>query len=93
MVLQKKMIINSPKLELYYFPSCPFCHFVQQKIEELNINVKLYNIHQDPKSLRKLVDDTGRSTVPCLYTDGKPMHESSDIIRWLDENKDKLEKK
>jgi len=33
---------------------------------------------------------TGRSTVPCLYIDDKPMFESSDICTWLEENKEKI---
>ena len=45
-----------------------------------------------PESLKRLVDDTGRRTVPCLYIDNKPMFESADIMDWLSENSDKLEK-
>ena len=40
----------------------------------------------------QLINDTGRSTVPCLYINGEPMFESQDIIRWLKDNAHSLEK-
>ena len=80
------------KLDYYYFPSCPFCQMVDSVIKELKIKVEYKNIHEDRSSLEKLFKDTGRQTVPCLYIDGEPMHESRDIIQWLETNKSKLEK-
>ena len=44
-------------------------------------------------SRNKLYADTGRYTVPCLYINGTPMHESAEINEWLEENKDQLKKK
>lgn len=61
-------------------------------IEQLQLKVIYSDIHQDPKAFKKLVDDTGRRTVPCLYIDGKPMHESRDIMNWLKQNASKLNK-
>lgn len=79
------------KLELYYFNECPYCQIVLRKIQQLNIqNVVMKNIREDQEALNKLVNDTGRKTVPCMYINDKPMHESSDIANWLEENKDKL---
>ena len=85
--------MNTPKLELYFFPSCPFCQFVLFKIQELDVDVTLKNINEDMESRNKLYADTGRYTVPCLYIDGKPMHESAEINEWLEKNKDQLKKK
>ncbi|MBS4843870.1 MAG: glutathione S-transferase domain-containing protein, partial [Collinsella sp.] len=28
----------------------------------------------------------GKRQVPCLFIDGKPLYESSDIIAWVQEN-------
>jgi glutaredoxin 3 len=74
------------KLELYYFDECPYCHIVLEAIDRLNLRsqVKFINTIRDPKAKKKLIDDTGRGTVPCLYIDDHPMHESRDIIRWLE---------
>jgi len=76
---------NFFKLALYYFPECPYCALVLNAISSLDIQqfVKLCNIRLDPAFQTKLINDTGRKTVPCLYINDKPMHESKDIIAWL----------
>ena len=84
--------MNEPDLNLYYFPSCPFCQYVLIKINELKLDIKYTNIHEDMDAREKLFNDTGRYTVPCLYIDGKPMHESSEIIDWLNSNQKILKK-
>ena len=66
---------------------------VMQKIDQLNIHVTPYDIMLDQQARKKLIDDTGRQTVPCLYIDGKPMHESGDIVEWLDKNQENLQKR
>lgn len=73
------------KLELYFFPACPYCQIVLSALKETKLEDKVtyYDIHKDPARKEKLVKDTGRGTVPCLYIDGKPMHESRDIAEWL----------
>lgn len=73
------------KLELYFFEQCPFCQIVMQalRITGLEGKVTYFDIHEDHKNKEKLIRDTGRSTVPCMYIDGKPMHESRDIANWL----------
>jgi len=80
-------------LNLFYFPSCPFCQIVLEAIDQLNLDIKLTNIHESLDARKKLYMDTGRYTVPCLYIDGSPMHESSDIIDWLIKNGQKIKKK
>lgn len=85
--------MKNTKLELYYFDSCPYCQLVMSAIKRLNVKVDYKNIHQDSASLTKLTKDTGRKTVPCLYINGKPMHESGEIVEWLEENEASLEKR
>lgn len=85
--------MSAPKLELFYFDACPYCQIVLQTIDKLSIKVDYKNIWEDTASLERLVKDTGRKTVPCLYIDNKPMHESSDIKRWLESNVNNLDKK
>ncbi|MBL7664761.1 MAG: glutathione S-transferase N-terminal domain-containing protein [Bacteriovoracaceae bacterium] len=76
------------KLELYYYPECPFCQIVLKKIDTLlnKPEIKLKHINQDTTALNFHIKQTGRRTVPCLYIDDKPMFESRDIARWLDSN-------
>lgn len=82
-----------PKLELFYFDACPFCQVVLNVIKQLDLKVELLNIQEDPQDFNRLVQDTGRKTVPCLYVDNRPMFESADIIDWLQKNSEHLEKK
>lgn len=72
-------------LELYYFDQCPYCQTVMHvlRVTGLEEDVKYYNIFEIPQHREKLIKDTGRSTVPCLYINGKPMFESKDISDWL----------
>jgi len=72
-------------LELYYFESCPYCQRVLGCLEELNKKneVTFIDIKKDPQAKEKLFQETGRYTVPCLYIEGRPMHESLEIVRWL----------
>lgn len=73
------------KLELYYFNECPYCQIVLEALKETKLSDKVtyYNTRENPKFREKLISDTGRGTVPCLYIDNKPMHESRDIALWL----------
>ena len=77
--------MQEKKLELYYFDQCPYCQIVMSAIKQnrLEDKVTYLNIHKDPHYKEKLIRDTGRGTVPCLYIDGSPMHESRDIAAWL----------
>lgn len=81
------------KLELFYYDSCPYCHLVLNTINKLNLKVDLLNIYEDSKYLNRLLQDTKRKTVPCLYIDNIPMHESRDIVDWLNKNQNSLEKR
>ncbi len=84
--------MSTPKLDFFYYDSCPFCQRVMNVINQLKVKVEYKDILSNTEILEKLVNDTGRRTVPCLYIDDKPMHESADIMNWLQANADKLEK-
>lgn len=84
--------MKAPHLELYYFDSCPYCQRVLSVIENLNIKVEFKDIHASINEMQKLQYVTGRKTVPCLFINGQPMHESEDIMIWLKANAETLEK-
>lgn len=73
------------KLEFYYFPQCPYCQIVLEalRVTGLEKDVVYKDIHDEAHFKEELVKMTGRSTVPVLVIDGKPMHESKDIAKWL----------
>lgn len=81
------------KLELFYYDFCPFCLKVKKVIKKMGIKINKCNTMENPECEKRLVQDTGRRTVPCLYINGNPMHESDDIIEWLIEHQGQLEKK
>lgn len=80
------------KLELYYFEACPYCQKVLRQIKRLGIENKiiLKDVHASSEDRDFHYKTTGRNTVPCLYIDGAPFFESSDICDWLEERKDTL---
>lgn len=41
------------------------------------------DIHQSEKHRERLIREGGKEQVPCLFIDGKPLYESTDIIDWL----------
>ena len=43
----------------------------------------VHDILADPKEMETLIKVAGRKQVPCLFVDGKPMHESGDIRSFL----------
>jgi glutaredoxin len=85
--------MEKPILDFYYFDACPYCQRVMTVIDELKINVNYMNIYENTNHMAKLMYITGRKTVPCLFIDGVPMHESSDIMDWLRKNEKNLLKK
>lgn len=84
--------MKAPLLELYFFDSCPYCQRVLNVIHDLKIKVEYKDIRSNENEIQKLQEVTGRKTVPCLFVDGAPMHESVDIMNWLKTNVEKLEK-
>lgn len=74
-----------PRLDLYLHEFCPYCHTVLDLIEEMGQkdSVVVHDILADPKEMETLIKVAGRKQVPCLFVDGKPMHESGDIRSFL----------
>lgn len=77
-------------LVLYYMPTCPYCQKVLDYLDEIGKEISLKNVQEDPKAKEELLHLGGKTTVPCLFIDGKPLYESSDIIDWLKEKKDTI---
>ena len=75
----------SEKLELYYYPECPYCQKVLRAIDELCAAnaVELKDIHSDEDARQTLIEVGGKQQVPCLFIDGTPLYESGDIVAWL----------
>ncbi|MCB1199901.1 MAG: glutathione S-transferase N-terminal domain-containing protein [Leptospiraceae bacterium] len=77
----------SMKLQLYYFESCPYCRRVLQFMQQNNIQVTMKDILKEPSNRDELIRIGGKSQVPCLVIEGKPLYESLDIIEWFKKNR------
>ncbi len=73
------------KLELFYFPECPYCQRVLAVMQNLDAQdfIELRDIHADDSARQTLVSIGGKQQVPCLFIDGEPLYESGDIVNWL----------
>lgn len=74
------------ELALYYRPTCPFCIRVLDFMGRQGVTIPLIDISQDRDAAATLIEVGGKQQVPCLFNDGKPLYESSDIISWINEH-------
>jgi len=73
-------------LTLFHKTGCPYCHKVLSYLEGRGIEVALKNTAESSDARDELIKIGGKSQVPCLITDGKPLYESDDIIQWFEQN-------
>jgi glutaredoxin 3 len=73
-------------LTLYSNPSCPYCQKVSQYLAKEGKSIPTKNT-QNRKNQEELLKIGGKSQVPCLIINGKPLYESSDILKWLQTHK------
>ena len=75
-------------IQLYHRWRCPYSAHVRDFIDEhqLGERIEYVELGEVEGAETKLTELTGRSQVPCLVVDGKPMLESSEITQWLQTN-------
>ncbi|MEM9621600.1 MAG: glutathione S-transferase N-terminal domain-containing protein [Pseudomonadota bacterium] len=79
--------------QLFKTDICGFCYRVRAFLEQHGIEVPLRDVNQDQAAFRELLENTRRTTVPCLRiarqgAAGEPeqvewMFESLDIMHYL----------
>ena len=74
------------ELVLYVMTGCPYCIKVKRFLADNGVNILERNISIDAEAEQTLITVGGKRQVPCLFIDGKPLYESSDIIAWVQEN-------
>ena len=75
--------VGAPNLVLYKFDACPYCQLVMREAASLGIVLPMRDTRADPAAAADHRAATGRTQVPALYIDGKPLFESADIVEWL----------
>lgn len=74
------------ELALYVMTGCPYCIKVKRFLADNGVTIPERNISTDPDAEQALIAVGGKRQVPCLFIDGKPLYESSDIITWAQKN-------
>lgn len=74
------------ELALYVMTGCPYCIMVKHFLADNGVTIPERNISTDSDAEQTLISIGGKRQVPCLFIDGKPLYESSDIIVWAQEN-------
>ena len=74
------------ELVLYVMTGCPYCIKVKRFLADNGVTIPERNISTDPDAEQTLIAVGGKRQVPCLFIDGKPLYESSDIIAWVQEH-------
>ena len=74
------------ELELYVMTGCPYCIKVKNFLASNSISIPQRNITTDRTAEQHLIAVGEKRQVPCLFIDGKPLYESSDIITWVQKN-------
>lgn len=85
--VQARVDERAAQMALYQYRGCPFCIKVRRELHRLNVDVELRDPSKNPVYKQELLEQGGRSMVPCLRIteDGQDrwMYESSDIITYL----------
>lgn len=73
---------------LFHRQACPYSKKVRDYIENngLRESIEYRDIGDDPLAAEELAEIVGKTQVPCLLFEGKPMLESEEIIHCLDKN-------
>ena len=72
-----------PNLILYVSEYCWFCKKVEAFMQENNISLEKRDTMENPNFRQELLEVGGKTQVPCLFIDGKPLYESDDIIDYM----------
>lgn len=81
------VVNGSPQhLALYKFDRCPYCKRVFRAIDRIDVKVEYRDTRTDEAWRRDLMEKTGKTQVPCLFIDDKPLFESADIVAFLSQN-------
>lgn len=73
------------RLVLYKFDACPYCQRVMNFLRKHPIPMTYKDIRKESASYQELMELGGKTQVPCLVIDGKPLYESSDIVSYLEQ--------
>ncbi|HYC05433.1 MAG TPA: glutaredoxin 3 [Azospirillaceae bacterium] len=69
-----------PKVEIYTSPYCPYCHRAKTLLDSKGVPYEEIDVFAQPGRRPEMVQRAGgRTTVPQIFIDDKPMGGSDDI--------------
>ena len=68
------------KVEIYTSALCGFCSRAISLLEKKEVNFIEYDVTNDPGKRQEMTDRTGKTAVPQVFIDDKPVGGSSDLI-------------
>ncbi|MGM0501974.1 MAG: glutathione S-transferase family protein [Bacillota bacterium] len=71
---------------LHQFQSCPYCIKVRNKLEELGLDYETREVPRDRSQRNKIKELSGQLKVPVLEDGEQVIHDSTAIVRYLEEN-------
>jgi len=87
--------LQTKRLALYHYDSCPFCAKTRRAIDELDLKIELRNIQTNDQHRNDLRQGGNKTQVPCLRIEklkGETqwLYESDDIIKFLAQQQNEL---
>lgn len=79
--------MNFDNCTLYYKESCPFCKRVLHFMDNVGITCEMKDTLIS-NNAEELMEIGGKTQVPCMVIDEKPMYESMDIINYIKDRVD-----
>ncbi len=69
-----------PKVEIYTSPYCPYCHRAKSLLDSKGVKYEEIDVFAQPGRRPEMVQRAGgRTTVPQIFIDDKPIGGSDDI--------------
>jgi len=78
------------RIQMYTTDWCGYCHRAKALLEERGLEFEEIHMDGDPAFRAKLLDVTGRWTVPQIFVDGQPI--GGYMERWALDRAGELEK-
>ncbi len=71
---------KAAKVEVYYSPTCGYCHRAKRLLDKKGVKYKEYNVLIKPAMRKEMISRTGKTSVPQIIINDKPIGGSDDLM-------------
>jgi glutaredoxin 3 len=76
------------EIEIYTTMLCPYCHRAKSLLDRKGVRYKEIDVSYDPDGRKAMTERAGgRTTVPQIFIDGRPIGGSDELVALDDEGK------